>query len=135
MINSNDGREWRNNRWERLDDQVLKAFYKVERKIVEGKIDKIEGNIKINILFEGGYIAKAKILAEEQKCVIGVGKMLDNAEMYVGYVYEILFERLLSLSLSDVSEIANNPLAIKARRIYEIGESNMIKFFEREYEK
>tara|TARA_Y100000296_G_scaffold83614_1_gene115084 strand:+ start:1335 stop:1727 length:393 start_codon:yes stop_codon:yes gene_type:complete len=128
-MNVDYGGRRKKNKWEMLDEKVARALYGIDKKVIGKEIDEISGRIKQEIIIVGGYIAKAKLLAEEQGCLIGVNKMLTHARICRDSVYEILFERT-ELDISKVLEIQNNPLAIKSKRIYEIGELNIVNFFE-----
>ena len=122
----------RNDRWNRICERMNRMLDKLKRyanKIERMQLDDEEKKVRKSLALIGAGIAEAKILAEEggrdyRNLML---KSLVDARIAKDSVYgTLLGDRKFSLEIMD--ELRNNPLAIKARRVYEIGVSNIEKY-------
>lgn len=99
------------------------------------RLDKMElknddRKVKKHISMMGAGIVEARILAEEGGMIYAdrIFKVLAEVKMAKDRVYtELIANRDL---FSVMEEIRNHPLTVKARKIYEAGESEIIKILE-----
>ena len=132
MINPNFG-GFENDRWNRICKRVNMILDKLEKykhKLAKMELDDKDRKVRENIAMIGVGIAEARILAEEGGVVYidKSAKALADARLAKDGVYgALLGDRKFSLEI--MYELRDNPLAIKAKRIYEIGVSNIEKYF------
>jgi len=128
------GNEGENNRrWGMICQRMKSMLDKFEK--YGCRLDKMElknddRKVKKHISMMGAGIVEARILAEEGGMIYAdrIFKVLAEVKMAKDRVYtELIANRDL---FSVMEEIRNHPLTVKARKIYEVGESEIIKILE-----
>jgi len=124
-------------RGDRIDERMGRMFdklegylIKIEKKFLNEELSEIEKEARMGIAVIGALITETKILAEEGSSIDRIKNPLIEARKFKNNLYKILI-RDQAFSPESVDELKNKHLAIKARRIYEIGVSNIKKYIEK----
>ena len=125
--NEGDGPKW--NRICSRMDSMLRKLERYGNKVNNMCLDDSKSEIKKSISLIGAGIAEARILAEESGMDYfnKIAQALAEAKMNKDGVYVRLLNGRNPFAEGVRDEVYNHPLAVKARALYEGGESMIIK--------
>lgn len=134
MINPNFGSGgYERERMNRLNARMNRMFGAVKRyqnKLEKEELDPTTRRAKEAIAILGATIAESRILADEGCRIEKVSEAWVEAMHAKDSLYTCLVGSDPIWNLESIRKAHDHPLAIKLRRIYEIGESNIIKILD-----